>query len=249
MKTNSHSVFYTTTTETKHAPPFPSAPKTSTIITIRRKYLLAAIALINISIAYYITRVHQAGVIAVIPYLRSEYEALALDNRGVLLSSPSASAFDDIKKTTGFSDAETFVGVLMPCHSTPWRSQLFYPGLKAWALSCEPPITLPAGSKERKEYRDEADRFYDDPVGFLRKEVGGREKPWPRFIVGFEGIGPALQQYYAGEWSQGAVREKWRVMNSHWHDDERRRGDVVVWEFVDGEKGEDYVEMRPSLMA
>jgi phosphatidylinositol glycan class B len=30
------------------------------------------------------------------------------------------------------------------------------------------------------------------------------------------------------------VKERWRAFSSQWHDDVRRRGDVVVWEFVDG---------------
>lgn len=83
-------------------------------------------------------------------------------------------------------------------------------------------------------YRDEADRFYDDPVKFLSDEVNTREKPWPRYIVGFQGIEGVLRGWYEGEMKGFVMREKWRRANSHWHDDERRQGDVVVWEFVDG---------------
>ena len=81
-------------------------------------------------------------------------------------------------------------------------------------------------------YRDEADRFYDDPGRFLTEEVGTVEKPWPRFIVGFEGIEGVLREYSQGRMKRFVVRERWRGFNSHWHDDERRRGDVVIWEFV-----------------
>ncbi len=87
---------------------------------------------------------------------------------------------------------------------------------------------------ERESYRDEADRFYDDPVGFLKREVNSNERPWPRYVVGFEGIEDVLRQYYESEMKGFKVKEKWRTFNSHWHDDDRRRGDVVVWEFVDG---------------
>lgn len=244
--------FYTTTTETKHAPPFPSTPTTKTITILRRQRILYPLLLANIAIAYYTSRIHQSGVLAVMPYLRHQYEELALDQRGVLLSSPSATKHDFPRpKTTDFSDDEIFVAFLMPCHSTPWRSQLFYPSLKAWALTCEPPLTLPAGSKEREEYKDEADRFFSDPVGFLQREVGGRERPWPRFVVGFEDIETPLKQYYAGEWGSGVVREKWRTMNTHWNDDGRRQGDVVVWEFVEGEHdaAEAFVGGKPGIMA
>ena len=122
----------------------------------------------------------------------------------------------------------------MPCHSTPWRSKLIYPGLKAWALTCEPPLHIPAHSVEREKYRDEADRFYDDPEKFLREEVGGKERPWPRYVVGFEGIEGAMRGHHEGRMKGFEVVEKWRTGNTGWHDDWRRKGDVVVWELVEG---------------
>ena len=165
--------------------------------------------------------------------------------RGVELSSPEANRYGRpqdgdmiIKKVTDYDPTETFAGFLMPCHSTPWRSQFVYPGLRAWALGCEPPIDLPAGSAERDSYRDEADRFYDNPLLFLQTEINTRERPWPRYIVGFEGIGDILKAYYEGAAGMPGfkVMERWRGYNSHWHDDPRRRGDVVVWEFIDGSR-------------
>ena len=122
----------------------------------------------------------------------------------------------------------------MPCHSTPWRSQLFYPTLKAWALTCDPPLHLAAKTEERLAYRDEADRFFDDPHKFLSEEVGGRERAWPRYIVGFKGIEEDLRNWYEGKFKGFVMREKWRTGNTGWIDDQRRMGDVVVWEFVDG---------------
>lgn len=81
-------------------------------------------------------------------------------------------------------------------------------------------------------YLDEADRFYADPVRFLKEEVGGRERPWPRYVVGFEGIEGVLKSYYKEVMGKGfMVRERWRGGNTDWIDDERRKGDVVVWEF------------------
>ncbi|KAF7876763.1 hypothetical protein EAF04_001846 [Stromatinia cepivora] len=147
-----------------------------------------------------------------------------------------------------------YVGFLMPCHSTPWRSQLVYKDLGAWALGCEPPIHL--GVDEREGYRDEADRFYDDPQRFLQEEIilfpeldenedGGEEneknkgkKQWPRYLVGFEGIEKDIREFYDGlAEGTGAgrglqMKEVWRERNTQWIDDWRRWGDVVVWEFV-----------------
>ncbi|KAI9648325.1 glycosylphosphatidylinositol anchor biosynthesis [Ciborinia camelliae] len=149
-------------------------------------------------------------------------------------------------------EMQPFVAFLMPCHSTPWRSSLIHKGLGAWALSCEPPIHLPF--EERENYRDEADRFYDDPLKFLREEIvvfpheahgdevgdGEREnlKQWPRYLVGFQGIEPHIREFYDGlAEGTGAgrgmkMKEIWRERNTHWIDDWRRSGDVVVWEFV-----------------
>jgi phosphatidylinositol glycan class B len=45
-----------------------------------------------------------------------------------------------------------------------------------------------------------------------------------------------LKEYYEETMKGFRVREKWRGVNSHWHDDPRRKGDVVVWEFVDATK-------------
>jgi len=94
---------------------------------------------------------------------------------------------------------------------------------------------LAAHTEEREAYRDEADRFFDDPAKFFRKEVNTRERPWPRFVVGFEGIEKDLREWYEGSMKGFKVREKWRGGNSVWHDDWRRQGDVVVWEFVEGD--------------
>jgi phosphatidylinositol glycan class B len=62
------------------------------------------------------------------------------------------------------------VGFLTPCHSTPWRSHLIHPGIKAWALTCDPPLHLNASA--RSAYIDEADQFYADPVTFLSTHLG-----------------------------------------------------------------------------
>lgn len=226
------SFFYTTIVITR---PTRTGSKTTIEAITKRRLLLTMLLALNVSIAGYASFYHQRGVISVTHFIRSEYERLALDPRGVLLSHPDANKFETAgwgRKNWKFDEEQTFAAFLMPCHSTPWRSRLFYPGLKTWALTCEPPIGLEKG--EREAYRDEADRFYDDPVGFLQREVNTRERPWPRYVVGFEGIEQDLRTYYEGTMKGFKVKEKWRTKNSQWHDDWRRKGDVVVWEFVDG---------------
>ena len=103
-------------------------------------------------------------------YLRSEYTARYLSQP------PSTSALTP-------APSIMTVGFLMPCHSTPWRSHLVFPGIKAWALGCEPPIGLNATA--RKTYLDEADRFYADPISFLSYELGKPPQAKRNGIFGF----------------------------------------------------------------
>lgn len=116
------------------------------------------------------------------------------------------------------------VGFLMPCHSTPWQSHLHRPDLDAtsWFLTCEPPIGLTPA--EIASYRDEADQFYDDIDGFLHHRLLDVDPSlWPSHLAVFEASEPevlsVLGDYYVPET---------RFFNSHFHDDWRRRGNVVL---------------------
>jgi phosphatidylinositol glycan class B len=170
------------------------------------------------------------------------------------------------------------VGMLTPCHSTPWRSHLQYPpsetlaGIRAWALTCEPPLGLNA--TEKADYLDEADMFYADPQTWLKKNMsrhpprrkdgtratgfasgvfapdprhkralninseildtareeqfwstGQGRRPWPDYLIFFAQLEPTLQVSLRGS---GYLECK-RLFNSHWHDDRRRTGDLVIW--------------------
>ncbi len=226
-----------------------------------KKLLLFVLLLLNVSISYYVTRVHNSGIINLSHYLRHEFgDAYAV---GVPHSSNMS------------------VGMLMPCHSTPWRSHLQYPassthaGIRGWALTCEPPLDLDVTAKET--YLDEADQFYANPSMWLKKNMSRRppqrrqrdgstratagvvasdkrskralidvvdeqdgdaekeeqrfwsthqgRRPWPDYLVFFQHLEPTLQFTLRGS----GYLECRRFFNSHWHDDPRRTGDVVVW--------------------
>ncbi len=183
----------------------------------RRRLILAICMAFNLIVIFYTSMVHQRGVIDVMHYLRHQHETnLALSTTGT---------------------AETTVGFLMPCHSTPWRSHLIYPEIDAWALTCEPPLNLTMA--EREIYLDEADVFYDDPVAWLNANMAGSaakgeeqrtlgaplERPWPQCLVFFSQLEPAIVPIL----ETNSYRESWRTFNTHWHDDWRRKGDVAVW--------------------
>lgn len=75
------------------------------------------------------------------------------------------------------------VGILTPCHSTPWQSHLHRKDLEfnqktIWSLTCEPPLHLTKGNLETiLNYRDESDQFYDNPIGFIESKLPQISEP------------------------------------------------------------------------
>lgn len=212
-----------------------------------KRALLAIILITNITIAFYTSTVHNSGLITVTSYLRHQHETHYLSPASTIHSPSTASS-----PTTNMT-----VAFLMPCHSTPWRSHLLYPpsstfpntpGISAWALTCDPPLNLDTNT--RATYLDEADVFYADPTLWLRTHMsrhpprspglfGSRttyprprrdfdlpkRREWPDYLVFFEQLESVMRTALQGS----GYGECWRGFNSHWHDDWRRKGDVVVW--------------------
>lgn len=121
-----------------------------------KRFLLGLLVIMNIGIAIFTTTLHQTAPLSVMAYLRKQHTTYYLSQPPVSSLAPAPSTMT--------------VGFLMPCHSTPWRSHLIYPGIKAWALSCEPPINMNASS--RASYVDEADCFYENPSRFMEENLG-----------------------------------------------------------------------------
>ncbi|KAI8644138.1 Alg9-like mannosyltransferase family-domain-containing protein, partial [Parasitella parasitica] len=108
------------------------------------------------------------------------------------------------------------VGVLMPCHSTPWYS-IIHDNIPMWFLTCDPPLV------ETSEL-DEADQFYANPTKFL--ETHQQDRVWPTtHLILFDNLIPEIREYL----DKQGYRECQRFFNSYFHDDKRRRGDVVVF--------------------
>lgn len=172
--------------------------------TLSARMLFVAFAAINLAVAGYLGTFHQRGVVDVIEWIRDE---------------PTVSS----------------VGILMPCHSTPWQAHLRRPDIDAWFLTCEPPLTddiLMASSfathgpelvpDPAGEYLDEADQFYWNPTQFLEKTVPAVHD-WPSHVVFFDNLRPVIDGFFTD------YREVARFFNSHFHEDRRRYGDVVVY--------------------
>ncbi|KAK5171474.1 glycosylphosphatidylinositol anchor biosynthesis [Saxophila tyrrhenica] len=190
-----------------------------------RIIILTLAAAINVAVMYYTSYVHQRGVVDVMHYLRHQHE-----KKLALSSTPGAGEM-----------VATTVAFLMPCHSTPWRSHLVYPEIEAGALTCEPPIGLSV--EERLGYMDEADVFYANPIAWVEDNMANtasirhgssmdagtssddEKLGWPQYLVFFQQLEPTMKEVLEGT----KYRECWRGFNTHFHDDWRRNGDVVVW--------------------
>ncbi|KAB8078331.1 putative mannosyltransferase [Aspergillus leporis] len=199
-----------------------------------RRLSLVFLLLVNFTIAIYTTVYHASGTISVLSYLRDQQQT-----------------HNAVGTTSDASPTEITAGFLMPCHSTPWRSHLVDPKIHAWALSCEPPVDL--NETQKAAYVDEAEQFYNDPNQFLRDNmVGGlrhlprtptyltTSKPrqtspqtyqqatpheWPDYLIFFAQMEPTLRSMLRSS----SYGECWRTWNTAWHDDSRRRGDIIVW--------------------
>ncbi|KAK7511101.1 Alg9-like mannosyltransferase family-domain-containing protein [Phyllosticta citriasiana] len=201
-------------------------------LSLSKRTILTLLLTSNLLLALYTSQFHQRGVIDVLHHLRARHQS-ANPNLHLPVQPLNASS----------------VAFLMPCHSTPWRSHLVFPSIDAWALTCEPPLDVPLA--DRAAYRDEADRFYleDGPAQWLqlnmqplssiaRYEEHNRDnteaepeasdppkRPWPARLVFFAQLEAQMREVL----DKSRYVECWRGFNSHWHDDWRRRGDVVVW--------------------
>ncbi|KAK2072466.1 hypothetical protein P8C59_006818 [Phyllachora maydis] len=214
---------------------------------------LVGLLVVNVLLAGYLTLAHQAAPLGVMRFLRLDFERVHPD---AMAFGSSSTTITNTNRTATSADDELFVLFLTPCHSTPWRSHLVYPALRARALTCEPPLATAPGSPERAAYADETDRFFardaDGQFGarFLREELWplaegqgsadtrrrGGEK-MPRYIVGFEPIEPVLVDFFHDGHGAGAVvpaggalRRVWTGFNGFFNEDWKRQGRLVVWE-------------------
>ncbi|KAL3901711.1 MAG: hypothetical protein SGCHY_000389 [Lobulomycetales sp.] len=103
----------------------------------KMRLLLTALLVLNTVPAYYLSRVHQVGVVDAVEWIRDIAAAKSEGVTGALF--------------------------LMPCHSTPFQAVLHNRELDARFLTCEPPINI----SSLEGYMDEADVFYADPAKFL----------------------------------------------------------------------------------
>ncbi|KAG8751326.1 glycosylphosphatidylinositol anchor biosynthesis [Ceratobasidium sp. 428] len=115
-----------------------STPDRSKRLPIRRSHLALLLG-VSIPLNIYLIRVHGSAQVIAARYLHS----LGQDRSRI-----------------------KSIGVLMPCHSTPWQSHIHLPyleredaGSRLWALGCEPPLGL--DSVHSRSYASQTDVFFE----------------------------------------------------------------------------------------
>ncbi|KAG0064799.1 glycosylphosphatidylinositol anchor biosynthesis [Linnemannia elongata] len=167
---------------------------------------VVALLVVNGVMALYTTLVHQRGVVDVMDWVRET-------------SREAPSQGQDLS-----------FAFIMPCHSTPWYSNVHLRDAKPlsmWFITCSPPL----GGVDPTTYKDESDIFYEDPVAFmdnLFKNRSSTTNPKESHLVFFEDLINTTPDMRVWLDSQG-YHECARFFNSHFHDDSRRRGDVLVY--------------------
>ncbi|CAO3651314.1 unnamed protein product [Cunninghamella blakesleeana] len=135
------------------------------------------------------------------------------------------------------------IGFLMPCHSTPWQSMIHQRNTSMWFLTCEPPLThieMVNNNNNNNEYLDQADQFYKDPLLFLSTHLKQKlsssssssesnDLVWPTHLVMFDHL-LKLENGFIKDYLilQQGYMQCGRFFNSHFHWDNRRKGDVVI---------------------
>ncbi|KAF8976150.1 glycosylphosphatidylinositol anchor biosynthesis, partial [Entomortierella lignicola] len=164
--------------------------------------IVVILIFVNAVMAWYTTLVHQRGVVDVMNWIREEARIGHIQS----------------------------VGFIMPCHSTPWLSSTHIRDsepVNMWFVTCEPPLN----NVEAATYKDESDIFYEDPVSFMNERTEGlinHNRHKDTHLVFFEDLIRSWSEMSPWLEKQG-YHECTRFFNSHFHDDSRRRGDVLVY--------------------
>lgn len=175
---------------------------TNCMSTRAKRLVLALIFVTNMIGTLYLMRWHISGPLNCMDWFRGEVDRVGQDK---------VSAF-----------------FLMPCHSTPYYSYL-HRNVPMDFLSCTPPVNTATHTLQFKAdsgFIDDADRFYMDPIGYIRQHDLLRGKShvflYEALLIKWPEIGDVLKETYG-------LHPVNRVFSSHWHPDSRRAGDIVIY--------------------
>ena len=213
-----------------------------------RKLLFAAFVLLNLLIAGYVSLVHQRGVIEVMDFVRSSHERRIAAWRVSGERNPTTVAFLMPCHSTPWRSHLVHSGIEAwaltcepPVNLSPTlrkgyvdEADIFYADPAAWIR--ENMQALDSESTEQEYTRNVQGAARGDGLSQTKRA-------WPEYLVVFSQLEPILKEILPtgdmhvapdvkGQGKPNTSRhyeEVWRGFNSHFHDDWRRRGEVVAF--------------------
>ena len=220
-----------------------------------KRILLTFLLLTNLSISLYTASIHNSGVVNVTHHLRSEFENHYLSSAtnpsrqnmtvGFLMpchSTPWRSHLQYPPKTTQAGIDAWALTCEPPLNMSPLdkanyldEADNFYIDPEVWLkrhMSRKPPVpkfsTTGAahepgvfGAVKPRRVMEVETKVEES----LWRTKAGR-RPWPEYLVFFGQLEPQMKRLVGRASGYTECKREW---NSHWHDDWRRRGEVVVW--------------------
>ncbi|XP_067929021.1 GPI mannosyltransferase 3-like [Watersipora subatra] len=108
---------------------------------------------------------------------------------------------------------------LMPCHSTPYYSHI-HTNITMRFLTCDPNLNA------TENYRTEAQRFFEDPIQWLRSEVvKGPNKHVYSHVTMFDSLEPKIEKFL----SKGSYKLCSKHFYSHFPEEEEKSKYIVVY--------------------
>ncbi|KAF2461607.1 Alg9-like mannosyltransferase family-domain-containing protein [Lineolata rhizophorae] len=200
-----------------------------------RKALLYALLGTNLVIAWYTSQVHQRGVIDVMTFLRKEGSSMSSSQtRSAAFLMPCHSTpwrshlvFDNLEAQALTCEPPVHVPLADRDRYLDEADQFYLDPVKWLDISWPQEV-----DSVSSEFRDDAS---DEGAQSIPKNLAGSRgsgvqdgqggRYWPDYLVFFEQLEDTLSSVLDGN----LYHECWRGFNTHWHDDWRRHGDVIVW--------------------
>lgn len=240
---------------TYFAPAFDNLRPYSYNSQVVKRFILGTLLGVNLLISLYTATLHNAGLITITSYLRTTFEdyylpqpAASASNMTVGFLMPCHStpwrSHLQYPPTAGLPGIDAWALTCEPpidMNATAKaayldEADLFYTEPTAWlkrhmsrtpptpnfatAGGHEPGVFASHTAKPRRVFEIET----RDEEALWRERRGRR--PWPEYLVFFQQLEPHLKTAVG---RRSGYQECTRIWNSHWHDDHRRTGDVVVW--------------------
>lgn len=232
----------------------PFLTNTSTPSPMTKRLLLLFLLSLNIGVSYYTSQIHNSGIISLADYLRDEFEGHYVPSSssigrtnmtfGMFMpchSTPWRSHLQHPPSSTQPGIQGWALTCEPPVHITNATEKAayldeadqFYANPTHWIkkhmsrqlpLSSFPGVHVPRGRSGGGIETIPAEILAHERAMHFWATGEGR-KPWPEYLVFFEQLEPTMQVALRGS----AYGECRRLFNSHFHDDWRRTGDIVVW--------------------